>query len=162
MAPKETIYILGSGAVGFPLAAYLAHAGRRVVAVRTSRKDVPRDTITVTVQNGADCISMSVETISLSRLASFDGTIVITTKAHANNAIALKLKEKAATGPVVIMQNGVGVEKPFLDADFSPIYRCILYVTSQPTSAYDFTFRPVTASPIGIITGDEVRPKFVE
>jgi 2-dehydropantoate 2-reductase len=80
---------------------------------------------------------------------------VIASKSYANQAIALELKAKAATGPVVIMQNGVGVEQAFLDAQFSPIYRCVLYVTSQGTSAYDFTFRPVTASPIGIVIGDE-------
>ena len=68
MSPKETIYILGSGAIGFPLAAYLANAGRTVVAVRTSRKDVPKGTITVTVHNGANRISIPTETISLSKL----------------------------------------------------------------------------------------------
>jgi 2-dehydropantoate 2-reductase len=155
MGVKETIYILGSGAVGFPLAAYLANVGRAVVAVRTSRKDVPKDTITVTVQNGANRISAPVETISLSKLTTLDGTIVITTKSYANKAIAQELKDKAATGPLVILQNGVGVEKPFLEAHFSPIYRCILYVTSQAASEYDFTFRPITSSPIGIVKGNE-------
>lgn len=155
MGPKETIYILGSGAIGFPLAAYLTNAGRTVVAVRTNRKDVPKGTITVTVHNGANRINTPVETISLSKLTSLDGTIVIATKSYANKAIAQELKDKAATGPVVILQNGVGVEKPFLDAHFSPIYRCILYITSQATSEYDFTVRPVTSSPIGIVTGNE-------
>jgi 2-dehydropantoate 2-reductase len=102
MDPKETIYILGSGAIGFPLAAYLANAGRTAVAVRTSRKDVAKGTITVTVHDGANHISAPVETISLSRLASLDGTIVITTKAFANKTIALELEDKEATGPVVI------------------------------------------------------------
>jgi 2-dehydropantoate 2-reductase len=155
MGPKETIYILGSGAIGFPLAAYLANAGRTVVAVRTSRKDVPKGTITVTVHNGANRISTPIETISLSKLTNLDGTIVIATKSYANKAIAQELKDKAATGPVVILQNGVGVEKPFLDAHFSPIYRCILYVTSQATSEYEFTVRPITSSPIGIVNGNE-------
>jgi 2-dehydropantoate 2-reductase len=155
MGPRETIYILGCGAIGFPLAAYLANAGRSVVAVRTSRKDVPKVTVTVSVHDGAKRTSTPVTTISLSRLTHLDGTIVITAKSYANKAIALELKEKTATGPVVILQNGVGVEKQFLDAHFSPIYRCILYVTSQATSEYEFTFRPVSASPIGIINGDE-------
>jgi len=64
-------------------------------------------------------------------------------------------KDKAATGPVVIMQNGVGVERPFLEARFSPISRCILYVTSQAASEYDFTFRPITSSPRGSHRGHE-------
>ena len=102
MGSEKTIYILGSGAIGFPLAATLANAGRTVLAVRTSRKDVPKGTITVTVHSAANRISAPVETISLSRLASLDGTIVITTKAFANKTIALELEDKAATGPVVI------------------------------------------------------------
>ena len=155
MAPNQTIYILGSGAVGFPLAAYLAHAGRAVVAVRTSRNDVPKGTVTVTVQNDAGRISTPVETVSLSRLTNIDGMIVIAAKSYANKAIARELKDKAAVGPVVILQNGLGVEKPFLDAGLSLLYRCVLYVTGQPISEYDFMFRPVTASAIGIINGHE-------
>ncbi len=155
MGPRDAIYILGSGAIGFPLAAYLANAGRTVVAVRTSRTNVPKGTVTVTVQNGARRFSTPTATISLSKLTTLDGTIVIATKSHANRAIAQELKDKAPTGPIVIMQNGVGVERPFLDAHFSPIYRCVLYVTSQATSEYDFTFRPITSSPIGIIGGND-------
>jgi 2-dehydropantoate 2-reductase len=163
MGSKETIYILGCGAIGFPLAAYLGNAGRTVVAVRTSSKDVPKGPIAVTVYNGANRISTPVEIISLSKLTSLDGTIVIATKSYANKAIAQELKDKAATGPVVIMQNGVGVEKPFLDAHFSPIYRCVLYVTSQATSEYDFTFSLITSSPIGIVNGnDSGLKKYVE
>jgi len=153
MDPQKPIYILGSGAVGFPLAACLANAGRKVVAVRTSRKDVPPSTITVTIHNGADRINASVETVSLSQLTHLDGAMVIATKAHANTVIAQALKDKAASGPVVILQNGVGVEKPFVEAQFAPIYRCILYVTAQTTAEYEFSFRPVTPSPIGVVNG---------
>jgi 2-dehydropantoate 2-reductase len=155
MKPQDTIYILGSGAVGLPLAAYLANAGRAVVAVRTSRADVPKGTVTVTVDDGADRISAPVETVSLSKLAALDGIIVIAAKSYANDAIARELSDKAATGPIVILQNGLGVEKPFLDRAFSPVYRCVLYVTAQPTSDYQYLFRPVTVSPIGAISGDE-------
>jgi 2-dehydropantoate 2-reductase len=155
MDPNQTIYILGSGAVGFPLAAHLANAGRHVVAVRTSRDDIPHGTVDVSVDNGSSRISALIETVSLSKLASIDGTIVVAAKSYANKAIAQALSDKAATGSVVIMQNGVGVEQPFLDAHFSSIYRCVLYVTGQPRSEYDFLFRPVTPSPIGMINGDE-------
>ncbi len=151
----ETIYILGAGAIGLPLAAHLANAGRPVVAVRTSRKDVSKGTITVTVHNGASRVSACVETISLSRLPALHGTIVIAAKSYANKAIALDLKDKAITGSFVIMQNGLGVERPFLDAHFSEVYRCILYVTGQTLSEYDFAFRPVASSPIGIVNGTE-------
>lgn len=155
MTTAATIYILGAGAIGFPLAAYLAAAGRNVVAVRTSRNDVPPSTVTITVQNGAERISAPVETRSLSQMTQIDGTIVVAAKAYANAAIARALKDVGASGPIVIMQNGIGVEQPFIDAQFARMYRCVLYVTSQARSAYDFTFRPVTASPIGIISGSE-------
>lgn len=154
MFPNETIYILGSGAVGFPLAAYLAKAGRTVVAVRTSKKNIPRSTIPITVRQGSNEISVPVETISLSNLNRIDGMIVIATKSYANQAIAQELKNKGAAGPIVVMQNGVGVERPFVDAQFSPVYRCILYVTSQTVSEYHFTFSLITQSPIGVVSGD--------
>lgn len=155
MGSKETIYILGSGAVGFPLAAYLTNAGRKVVAVRTSKKNVPRSIITVTVRQGTNHVSAPIETISLSNLTRLDGTIVIATKSYANQAIAQELKDRGATGPVVVMQNGVGVERPFVDAQLSPIYRCILYITSQTVSENDYTFSMITPSPIGVAHGDE-------
>ena len=155
MDSKQPIYILGSGAVGSPLAVFLANARRTVVAVRTSRNDVPKGSITVTVQDGENRISAAVETVSLSKLMHIDGTIVITAKSYANTAIAQALRDKAATGPVVILQNGLGVETPFLDAGFSAVYRCVLYVTAQPTAEYDFLFRPVTASAIGIVKGNQ-------
>ena len=155
MDTKETIYILGAGAVGFPLAAYLTNAGRTVVAVRTSRNDVPKTTINVTVQDATNRLTASIETISLSNLVSLDGTVVITTKSYTNQAIARLLKEKKATGSLVVMQNGVGVERPFLDAGFTAVSRCVLYVTSQPTSESQFSFRPIMASPIGVIKGPE-------
>jgi len=163
MHNQETIYVLGSGAVGFPLAAYLTNAGRDVVAVRTSRSDVPKSTINITVQDGADRVTAPIETISLTNLSNLDGTLVIATKSYTNPAIALLLKERKATGPVVIMQNGLGVERPFLDAGFTAVCRCVLYLTSQPTSEFQFSFHPVMASPIGIIAGPEAElAKWVE
>ena len=52
------------------------------------------------------------------------------------------------------MQNGVSVETPFIDAHFSSVYRCVLYATGQTVATYDFTFRPINPSPIGVIQGD--------
>lgn len=155
MDARETIYILGSGAVGFPLAASLTAAGRSVIAVRTSRADVPRSTITVTLDSGAQRTSAPVETVSLAGLESLDGVIVVAAKAHANQAIARELSAKGARGPIILLQNGIGVEQPFLDAGFPSIYRCVLYVTSQASGEHEFLFRPVTASPIGVIAGTE-------
>lgn len=157
MRSEETIYILGSGAVGFPLAVHLTQAGRHAVAVRTSRTDVPPETIMVTVDDGERRVRADVETVSLSRLTRLEGIIVVAAKAHANEALTGMLQSRDVAGPIVIMQNGVGVEKPFLQAGFSSVFRCILYVTAQASAAGGFLFRAVMASPIGIVQGDESR-----
>lgn len=154
MSPAATIYVLGSGAIGFPLAAFLTRAGRRVVAVRTSQDGVASGPVAVTVHEQDGSFTVPVETASLASLDTLDGTLVVTAKAHANRAIAARLREKGAAGPVIILQNGVGVEKPFLEAGFSPIYRCVLYITSQATAPDAFSIRPVTASPVGAVAGD--------
>jgi 2-dehydropantoate 2-reductase len=154
MDTAQTVYILGAGAIGLPLAAYLADAGREVLVVRTSRGDVPRRTITVTVQSGAQELRAPLEMISLSQLDRIAGTIVVAAKAYANGAIAAELARKRAAGPVVILQNGVGVERPFLDAHLAAIYRCVLYITSQAVDVDRFSVRPVAASPIGVVAGD--------
>jgi 2-dehydropantoate 2-reductase len=155
MDQNKIIFILGSGAIGLPLAAYLTNAGRTAIAVRTSKNDVPKSTVRVTVDNGTNRISASIETISLCNLSDLNGILVIAAKSYANKALALALKEKGATGPVVIMQNGLGIEKPFFGAGFSPILRCVLYVTSEAGPECKFTFRPITPSPIGKVHGTE-------
>lgn len=153
---EKTTYVLGAGAIGFPLVAFLTNAGRDAVAVRTSRSDLALGTTTVTVRSGVSRISAPVQTVSLAKLPRIDGTIVVAAKSHANGAIAQALEAKRASGPVVILQNGVGVEKPFLDAGVRSLYRCVLYATGQATSENEFDFRPITPSPIGIVTdGDD-------
>lgn len=151
----QPIYILGAGAIGFPLAAHLAGAGRPVIAVRTSRPDLTRRTTAVTVAGGDREISAAVETASLAQLPPIAGTLVVTSKAHANPAIAQALAERGAAGPIVVMQNGVGVEQPFLDAGFPEVYRCVLYITGQTVGEHRFVAYAVKPSPIGIIRGDE-------
>jgi 2-dehydropantoate 2-reductase len=133
----------------------LAKAGRSVLAVRTRREDLPRQTVGITVDNGSNRIEAAVPSIGLSNVPAFDGTIVVAAKSYANAAIAAALKKKAATGPIVIAQNGLGVERPFLDAGFTSIYRCVLYVTGQARSECEFVLKPIAASPIGTIVGEE-------
>ena len=155
MDTQSRISILGSGAIGFPLAVCLTNAGRSVVAVRTSRGDVAPHATTVVVDTGAELMRAAVETVSLAQLARLDGMVVVASKSYANAALAEGLKAKGARGPIVVMQNGVGVERPFLDAGFPDVYRCILYVTSQAIGEDSYATRPVTASPIGVIAGSE-------
>ncbi len=110
--------------------------------------------IPVGVHNGVNRTSVSVETVSLSNLAAIDGTIVVATKAYTNGLLAQTLRQMSAGGPIVIMQNGLNVEEPFLAESFASIYRCVLYATSQAKSEYEFTFSPIAASPVGVVRGD--------
>ena len=92
--------------------------------------------------------------VSLARLTRLAGIVVVAAKSYANDLIALKLKEMEVLGPVVIMQNGVGVEDPYLDLPALRIYRCVIYATGQKDEDGCFTFIPITASPIGVVRGD--------
>lgn len=152
----STAYILGAGAVGWTLAAYLTYAGREAVAVRVSRDDVSAAPVNITI-NGADgVLAVPVKTISLSRLHQLDGPVVVTTKSHANTALATALAVRSISGPIVILQNGIGVEDAFLARpEFPRIYRCILYVTAQTQAENAVTFRWVNPSPVGVVRGSE-------
>lgn len=151
---SDRIYILGAGSVGMSLAVHLANSGRLVTAVRTSADDIdPQATeVTVTGPEGRTFKS-SVATVSLARLKRLAGVVVVTAKSYANHAIAARLKEMEILAPVVIMQNGVAVEDPYLALDALSIYRCILYVTGQKNGPHSYTFMPVTASLVGVVRG---------
>ena len=60
-------------------------------------------------------------------------------------------------GPLVVMQNGVGVERPFLETQLADVYRCVLYLTSQATAENEFGFHSIKSSPIGVVKGGEAR-----
>ncbi len=155
MSSEQTIYILGAGAVGFPLAVHLARDGRRIVAVRTRASDAAAGAVEVTVDDGQRQFGATIETVALAGLGAVEGLLVVTAKAHANEAIARALQEQGARGDVVVLQNGVGVEQPFLDAGFTRLYRSVLYLTGQAMAERGFLFRPVTTSVIGVIQGDQ-------
>lgn len=161
MTAIEKVYILGGGAIGMSLAVHLVKNNRRVVAVRTSSDEFLRKAVNVRIVGGdSNLTETAVDMVSLSRLnALHDGLIVVSAKANANKQIAAELKAKGGNSPIVIMQNGLGVETPFIDAGSSNIYRCILYATSQKRDENLFTFRAVAASPIGTIQGDEAQLK---
>ena len=155
MSDTRVVHVVGSGAVGMALVACLVEDGRNAVAVRTLNKDAPKETIGVRLEDGPDQIRVSVETIGLSELKRLDGIVAVTAKSYANRAIGAELRNKAVRGPLVVLQNGVGVEAPFLEAELPEVYRCVLYVTSQSTPDGALRFRAIKSSPIGIIQGTE-------
>jgi 2-dehydropantoate 2-reductase len=153
---SEKIYILGAGAIGMALAVNLLRNGRSVAAVRTSNSNYSGEAVQVSVEcDQSLTIEAPLEMVSLSKLDRLGaGTIVITAKATANRFLASELRDKKSSGPIIIMQNGIGVESPFIDAGFPDIYRCVLYATSQEQQENFFRFRSVAASPIGTVIGD--------
>ncbi len=152
----ERIYILGAGSIGMALAVHLSLAGRKVTAVHTSTDDVDAHEVEVTITRDAEkTFTASIETVSLARLKSLTGIVVVTAKSYANELIASRLKGLEISAPLVIMQNGVGVENPYLNLTAARIYRCVLYATGQKNQEQRYTFVPITNSPIGVIRGDE-------
>lgn len=144
------------GAVGLSLAVCLQAAGKQVQAVRI-KGATPRRRELVTLHGPAGTLQEELPFTSLSELGSLRGTLVLTTKAHANAALAAELATKAAGCSLVVMQNGLGIETPFLEASFEHVHRCVLYVTAQKYSDTEVLFRPIRASPIGVLGGDASR-----
>jgi 2-dehydropantoate 2-reductase len=154
MNKADVVYVVGSGAVGMALVACLTKAGRRAVSVRTSRADAPPKTEKLVLVQPTDRLEVSVETIGLSMLQSMNGMVAVTAKSYANAYIARELAKKLISGPIVILQNGVSVEYPFVEAGFREIYRCVLYLTSQRVSAREISFHSIRSSSIGTIIGN--------
>ncbi len=153
MSREGKVPVIGCGSVGGPLAACLATAGRNVVAVRTSDPDQVAGTARCLVRLGGRSIEAELTTIGLSRLPRLEGIAVVTAKAHLNERLARELAARMAGAPLVILQNGPGVEEPF-GADFFPeIYRAVLYVTAEGSFASGFQFEAIAPSPVGVVRG---------
>lgn len=154
MVNMPTVYILGAGAIGKALAVFLKHAHRNVVLVRTStdKYALREETLRVELPEGIT-LQETVTVGALSDFSSFEGFIVLTNKAFANEAIAQRLNQIACNAPLIVMQNGLHVEKPFMKR-FDTVYRCVLFATSQPVDSHTIRFKPVQPSPVGIVKGD--------
>jgi 2-dehydropantoate 2-reductase len=121
---KNMVYVIGPGAIGKALANFLVLKGVEVQLV--GRKNSPY--------------------LPLSGMGS--GIYIVCTKAYANEEIALHLK----VGPIILLQNGRGIERPFLD--FPEVYRAVIFATAQ-----EGTFRAVNTSRLGVIKGSSIRAK---
>lgn len=153
---KNNIYIIGAGAVGKALAVFLKLADKNVVLLRGSVDGQPRRTEEIrVVLNDKTEASAEIEVSTLSNFSRLDGIIVLANKSFGNPHLSKALKDKTNDSPIVLLQNGLGIEQSFIDSDFPEIYRCVLFVTSQITSENKVSFKPVSVSPIGIIKGGE-------
>ncbi|MBS1597333.1 MAG: 2-dehydropantoate 2-reductase [Bacteroidetes bacterium] len=150
----EPVYIIGAGAIGKVLAVCLSNDGRKVVLLRGSVDNGETHRENIRVMLASDKIIEAVITIDmLSNYPSLEGLIVLCNKSYGNAALAAALKDKIGNSPLVLLQNGLGVEQPFMD--FPSVYRCVLFVTSQPISDTKINFKPVAVSPIGKINGGD-------
>lgn len=148
----EPVYIIGAGAIGKVLAVCLANIGKIAVLLRGSvdNGETHREKIRVTVHS-RQIIEAEVTIDTIRNFRRLEGLIVLCNKSYGNAALANALKDKIGSSPLVLLQNGLGVEQAF--TDFPAVYRAVLFVTSQPLSTTKLNFKPVAVSPIGRIIG---------
>ena len=151
---KNNIYIIGAGAIGKVLAVFLKVNNANVTLLRGSvdNKSSTKETIRVVLPDRTE-LEAEIEVSTLSNFSELDGIIVLTTKSYGNENIAQALKGKVNNSPIVILQNGLGVEEVFNSDNFTEVFRCVLFATSQNISENKLSFKPVSVSPIGIIKG---------
>lgn len=155
---EKAIYIIGAGAIGKALAVFLKLKGRNVILIRGSVDQGITTYEKIKVELPDQLIlEASIEVTSFSQLPLLNGIVVLTTKSFGNEDLAKTLYPKMGVSPLVIMQNGLEVEQPFLRHSFQTIYRCVLFTTSQSISANIVRYKPVAVSQIGVIKGTDVQ-----
>ena len=153
---QNSIFIVGSGAIGKALAVFLKLAGKNVTIIRGSVNDVSTKKTLIRVEMADGAIHES--NIDIATLNTFDkinGIVVLANKSYGNEQLAITLRNKTGNSPIVLLQNGMGVERPFVKNDFPEIYRCVLFVTSQTVDDVTVRFKPVAICPIGIEKGNK-------
>ena len=154
MLLQNTIYIVGAGAIGKVLAVFLTLAGRDVVLIRGSVPAGEKSTESVEVELPDGTVARAeLEIATINHFSELNGVLLFTNKSFGNPRLAKLVYPKIGLSPIVILQNGLHVEQPFLMEGFPSIYRCVLFATSQSVSEHRFRFKPVAPSPIGMIKG---------
>lgn len=154
---NQTIYIIGTGAIGKALAVFLKLDDKKVILLRGSVDNQSTSIEKIKVElNDKTVLEASIEVSTLSQFNKLDGIIVLTNKSFGNEHLSQALKGKTGKSPIVILQNGLGVEEPFINNNFPEIYRCVLFATSQTTSQNTLRFKPVSISQIGLIQGSGI------
>lgn len=152
---RQSIFIIGNGAIGKALAVFLKLQDRDVTLLRGSIDDGSSHIEKISVQLADQTLlEAEIEISTLSRFETLDGIVVLTNKSYGNADLSFSLKPKIKASPLVILQNGLGVEQVFTDQFFPSVYRCVLFVTSQVNDQNLVSFKPVAECPIGSISGD--------
>ena len=148
---NDHIFIIGAGAVGKALAVFLQMKGAQVTVIRGSLDDRSsyRQPTHIRYNNEQEFLE-EIQFSTLSNFSHLKGLIVLTNKSYGNPLLAQKLVGKVDGSPLVILQNGLGVEEPFIKQGFPNIYRGVLFLASQTLSENRISYNKVADSPIGI------------
>jgi 2-dehydropantoate 2-reductase len=151
---ESKIYIIGAGAVGKALAVFLKLQGKNVCIVRGSVDNTPTQIETISIQMDMETtLKADIEVSTLSSHSAFDGILVVTSKSFGNESLAKILKSRAKNTPILLLQNGLGVENPFIQEAFTDLHRCVLFTTCQVVGENLVRFKPVAESLVGQING---------
>jgi 2-dehydropantoate 2-reductase len=150
---EKHVYIIGAGAIGKALAVFLQLNQQKVTLLRGSVDNGAHSLEKVSVAFESKILETEIEISSLSNFRKLDGIIVLSSKSFGNENLAQVLSTKTGKSPVILLQNGLGVEQAFIDRDFPEIYRCVLFVTSQVMESGEVRFKPVADCPIGTVKG---------
>jgi 2-dehydropantoate 2-reductase len=150
-----TIHIIGAGAIGKALAIALQHEGRPVQLwqIRPSGQLQPSLQFRMQLPDG-QIIEEKIAAASLSASGQLQGILLLSNKSFVNKELAILLKNKIKDAPIVLLQNGLNVEKAFIERAFPAVYRCVLMSTSQEETDGLIRFKPVSVSPVGITKGN--------
>lgn len=149
------VYIIGAGAIGKALAVFLKNTGKEVILIRGSVDNGTVHTENIRVEMSSGVVhEAEIEIATLSAFHSLQGIVVMANKSYGNENLATALRAKIEKSPVVLLQNGLGVERPFMTAGFEQVYRCVLFVTSQSISEDTIRFKPVAVCPVGVEKGN--------
>lgn len=153
LSPARDIYIIGNGVIAKALAVVLRLKGKNVTILRGSVDEQPAYTENLQVEVEGTTLQADVSVSTLSNHAELDGLILLTNKSFGNEELAVKLKSKTKNSPIVFLQNGLHIEDSFIHQGFTELYRCVLLATSQSVTNNKVRFKPVAASPVGVIKG---------
>lgn len=150
----ETVFIIGRGAIGKALAVSLTLAGQRVILLHGRDEDGEKTEILLRMRVADGTVyDARVPVAPIHLFSQFDGIVAVATKAYGNESLAVRLKDRIGHSPLVLLQNGLGVEQPFIDQGLSELFRVVLFATSQVDETGMILFKPVAASAVGRVSG---------
>lgn len=162
MEQKTRIYIIGAGAIGKALAVFLKLEAKDVILIRGSVDDLPNSLETIKVELSETTLEANVEIGTFSNYSEFNGIIILANKTYGNTQLAEQLQGRIGSSPIILIQNGLNIEKAFMDTNMKQIYRCVPFASSQHLYEPNrISFKPATVSPIGIINGDRETLEFI-